>query len=149
MENYRIEILKDTPFHKKGEQLKLIDFKMAYGWICTTTTTNEELVRYLKTEWKFNQIREYQKQIGEWFKVVEIINLEPLSFIYEDIYYFKDFDGMYSGYSSPTHKKEYESVLKSSPPIIRISIPEVRSLIENTKFKQQVLYCTNDVNKKL
>ena len=44
IENIRIEILKDTPFDKKGTVLKLIDFRAKYGWICTTTTTNEEAV---------------------------------------------------------------------------------------------------------
>jgi len=44
--NKEIKILKDTPFHKAGTQLSIIDFRAAYGWICTNSTTNEELIKY-------------------------------------------------------------------------------------------------------
>lgn len=96
IENIRIEILKDTPFDKKGAILKLIDFRAKYGWICTSSTTNEELVRYLKIEHKSlwgtskpPEGREYQLYIGDWFKVIELENLEPLQFIYEGCLLYK------------------------------------------------------------
>ena len=148
MDNIRIEILKDTPFHKKGEQLKLIDFRTAYGWICTNTTTNEQLITYLKTEWKLNQPKEYQKTIREWFEVIELENLEPLSFIFEDIFFTKGFNGMYQGWTSPSHY-ELHNCNNNVMPVIQLSIPEVRNIIETSKYKKQILYCTNHVNKKL
>lgn len=156
MENIRIEILQDTPFDKKGTQLKIVDFRCKYGWICTNTTTNEELIKYLQIEWKLasNQIREYQKQIGEWFKVVELENLEPLSFIYEGVYFVKDFDGVYRGYSNPDQYELRETYAARGinnvvVPVKLLTIQEVRKLIETTKYKQNILYCTNSVNKKL
>lgn len=154
IENIRIEILKDTPFDKKGAILKLIDFRAKYGWICTNSTTNEELVRYLKTEhitlWSTSKPpegREYQLYIGEWFKVIELEDLEPLQFIYEGAYYTKGFDGMYHCWRSPEHFSL--SFCGNEQPIAKITISEVRKMIEQARYKQHILYCTNNVNKKL
>jgi hypothetical protein len=154
IENIRIEILKDTPFDKKGTILKLLDFRVKYGWICTTSTTNEELIKYLKTEHKIlwstskpPEGKEYQLYIGEWFKVIELEDLEPLRFIYEGAYYTKGFDGMYHCWRSPEHFSL--SFCGNEQPIAKITISEVRKMIEQARFKQHILYCTNNVNKKL
>jgi len=154
LENIRIEILKDTPFDKKGTILKLLDFRVKYGWICTTSTTNEELIKYLKTEhktlWSTSKPpegKEYQLYIGEWFKVIELEDLEPLQFIYEGTYYTKGFDGMYHCWRSPEHFSL--SFCGNEQPIAKITISEVRKMIEQARFKQHILYCTNNVNKKL
>ncbi len=154
LENIRIEILKDTPFDKKGTILKLLDFRVKYGWICTTSTTNEELIKYLKTEhktlWSTSKPpegKEYQLYIGEWFKVIELEDLEPLQFIYEGAYYTKGFDGMYHCWRSPEHFSL--SFCGNEQPIAKITISEVRKMIEQARFKQHILYCTNNVYKKL
>lgn len=154
IENIRIEVLKDTPFDKKGTILKLLDFRAKYGWICTTSTTNEELIKYLKTEhktlWSTSKPPEgkgYQLYIGEWFKVIELEDLEPLQFIYEGAYYTKGFDGMYHCWRSPEHFSL--SFCGNEQPIAKITISEVKKMIEQARFKQHILYCTNNVNKKL
>jgi len=157
IENIRIEILKDTPFDKKGAILKLIDFRAKYGWICTSSTTNEELVRYLKIEhkslWSTSKPpegREYQLYIGDWFKVIELENLEPLCFVHEDLWYVKELDGMYHAFISPMFYANYlDNKKHESCEVKRITISEARKLIEQAKFKSNILYCTNNVNKKL
>lgn len=152
--NKLIKIIKDTPFHKAGTELSIIDFRAAYGWICTPTTTNEELIKYIKTEhktlWSTSKPpanREYQLYIGEWFKVIELEDLEPLQFIYEGTYYTKGFDGMYHCWRSPEHFSL--SFCRNEQPIAKITISEVRKMIEQARFKQHILYCTNNVYKKL
>lgn len=149
IENIRVKILKDTPFHFKGEELKLIDFRAVYNWICTSSTTNEQLVNYIKSEYKTiwstskpPDNRRYQLHIGEWFEIIELQDLEPLQCIIEDVYYTKGFDGMYHMWTSP-------SAFKLNNSIGKITIPEMRKLIEDSKFKQEIVYYTNDINKKL
>lgn len=152
--NKLIKIIKDTPFHKAGIELSIIDFRAAYGWICTPTTTNEELIKYIETGhknvWSTSKPpanREYQLYIGDWFKVIELEDLEPLRFIYEGAYYTKGFDGMYHCWRSPEHFSL--SFCGNEQPIAKITISEVRKMIEQARFKQHILYCTNNVNKKL
>lgn len=152
--NKLIKIIKDTPFHKAGTELSIIDFRAAYGWICTPTTTNEELIKYIETGhknlWSTSKPpanREYQLYIGDWFKVIELEDLEPLRFIYEGAYYTKGFDGMYHCWRSPEHFSL--SFCGNEQPIAKITISEVRKMIEQARFKQHILYCTNNVNKKL
>jgi len=150
--NKLIKILKDTPFHRAGTELSIIDFRAAYGWICTNSTTNEELIKYLDTEWKLQnkQHHEFQKQIGDWFQVIEKFELEPLVFVHEDLWYVKDFDGMYAVFVSPMFYKEYlEHGKTASACVKRISILEARELISKSKYKKHIMYCTNDVNKKM
>lgn len=65
-----IKILKDTPFDIAGAELSIVNFRAKYGWICTNSTTDEELIKYLEGEWKLNQPRPHQKHIGDWFEVV-------------------------------------------------------------------------------
>lgn len=155
--NKLIKIIKDTPFHKAGAELSIIDFRAAYGWICTSTTTNEELIKYIETEhknvWSTSKSpidREYQSYIGNWFQVIEKFETEPLVFVHEDLWYVKDFDGMYSVFVSPMFYKEYlEHGKTTSARVKSITIPEARELINKSKYKKSILYCTNDVNKKL
>lgn len=93
IENIRIKILKDTPFNLAGEVLKLADFRQIYNYICTNSTSNEELVKYIK-DWKsYPALKQTTKYcINEWFEVIELEEL-PLEFIHEGIYYTKDMDG--------------------------------------------------------
>jgi len=155
--NKLIKILKDTPFHKAGTELSIIDFRAAYGWICTSTTTNEELIKYIETEhkniWSTSKPpanREYQLYIRDWFQVIEKFELEPLVFVYEDLWYVKDFDGMYVVFVSPMFYKEYlEHGKTASACVKRITIPEARELISKSKYKKHIMYCTNDINKKM
>ncbi len=155
--NKLIKIIKDTPFHKAGTELSIIDFRAAYGWICTPTTTNEELIKYIETGhkniWSTSKPpanREYQLYIGDWFQVIEKFETEPLVFVHEDLWYVKDFDGMYSVFVSPMFFKEYlEHNKTTSACVKKITIPEARELINKSKYKKSILYCTNDVNKKL
>lgn len=148
--NKLIKILKDTPFHKAGVELSVVDFRAAYGWICTSTTSNDQLIKYLESEWLLNQPKEYQKHIGEWFQVIEKFELEPLVFIHEDLWYVKEFDGMYASFISPIFYRDYIDYNRNESHCVKkIFIPEARELISKAKFKKQVLYCTNDVNKKM
>jgi len=155
--NKLIKIIKDTPFHKAGTELSIIDFRAAYGWICTPTTTNEELIKYIETGhkniWSTSKPpanREYQLYIGDWFKVIELENLEPLCFVHEDLWYVKELDGMYHAFISPMFYANYlDNKKHESCEVKRITISEARKLIEQAKFKSNILYCTNNVNKKL
>lgn len=153
----KIKILKDTPFHKEGSLLSIIDFRAAYGWICTSTTTDEELIKYIKTEWKTIWAtskppanREYQLHIGEWFEIVEIFEEEPLVFVHEDLWYVKELDGMYHAFVSPMFYANYlDNKKHESCEVKRIHISEARKLIAESKYKKEILYCTNSVNKKM
>jgi hypothetical protein len=155
--NKLIKILKDTPFHKADTELSIIDFRAAYGWICTNTTTNEQLIKYIESEhktiWNTSKPpagKEYQLLIGEWFQVIEKFEEEPLVFVHEDLWYVKDFDGMYAVFINPMMYKEYIDYKRTQSACIKkIHIQEARKLIAEAKFKKQILYCTNDVNKKL
>lgn len=152
MDNYRIKILKDTPFHRERTVLSLVDFRAAYSWICTASTTTEQLIKYLQTDWRLveNQKIPYQKNIGEWFQVIEVFEEEPLVFVHEDLWYVKGFDGMYAVFVSPMFYKEYiDHNRTQSACVKKIHIQEARTLIKEAKFKKNILYCTNDVNKKL
>lgn len=155
--NKLIKIIKDTPFHKAGTELSIIDFRAAYGWICTPTTTNEELIKYIETAhknvWSTSKLlanREYQLYIGDWFQVIEKFETEPLVFVHEDLWYVKELDGMYHAFISPMFYANYlDNKKHESCEVKRITISEARKLIEQAKFKSNILYCTNNVNKKL
>lgn len=149
IENIRIKILKDTPFNLAGDMLKLADFRQIYNYICTNSTSNEELVKYIK-DWKsYPALKQTTKYcINEWFEVIELEDLEPLQFIYEGAYYTKGFDGMYHCWRSPEHFS-LSFTNSNEMPLNKIHISEARRLIETAKFKKQILYCTNNVNKQL
>ena len=85
--------------------------------------------------------------VTEWFEVIELEELEPLQFIYEDLLYTKGFDGMYHGWTSA--EAFALSFSTDCKPVKKIHIGEARKLIEEAKFKKHILYCTNNVNKKL
>ena len=149
IENIRVKILKDTPFNLAGDMLKLADFRQIYNYICTNSTSNEELVKYIK-DWKsYPALKQTTKYcINEWFEIVELEDLEPLQFIYEGAYYTKGFDGMYHCWRSPEHFS-LSFTNSNEVPLNKIHISEARKLIETAKFKKQILYCTNNVNKQL
>ena len=151
MDNYRIKILKDTPFHKEHTILSLLDFRAAYGWMFTSSTTNDQIVKYFQTKEGLSiHPREYQKQIHNWFDIIEVFEEEPLVFVHEDLWYVKEFDGMYAVFINPMMYKEYiEYKRTQSACIKKIHIQEARTLIKEAKFKKNILYCTNDINKKL
>lgn len=150
---YNIKILKTTPFDVEGTILSIRDFRAKYGWICTTSTTNEELVKYIK-EWKnYRKLKYYQEHVGEWFEIIEEIEL-PLCFIYEDIFYSKEFDGVYYEWTSPSHYELWKSSTREENRedhkwIKSFSISDVRNLIKNAKFTQEILHIGNNMNKKM
>jgi len=149
IENIRIKILKDTPFNLAGDVLKLADFRQIYNYICTNSTSNEELVKYIKDFKSYPVLKQTTKYcINEWFEVIELEDLEPLQFIYEGAYYTKGFDGMYHCWRSPEHFSLSFSN-SNEMPLNKIFISEAKRLIETAKFKKQILYCTNNVNKQL
>jgi len=157
MENIRIKILKDTPFNLAGEILKLYEFRLIYRYICESSVSDKELVDYISIYKSFPALKQTSKYcINEWFEVITLENLEPLNFIYEGVYFVKDFDGLYRGYSSPDqyelrekHKISGRVLTNDVSPVRTLSISEVRKLIEESKYKQHILYCTNSINKKL
>jgi hypothetical protein len=146
-----IKILKDTPFHSGGKEITIDEFRAAYAWVCSQSVTDDELLNYIEQEWDCqNKGKLSNNQIGAWFQVVEKFDTEPLVFVHEDLWYVKDFDGMYSVFVSPTFYKEHTSpVINREACVKKITIPEARELIREAKFKKYVLYCTNDVNKKM
>ena len=148
IKNIRNNNLKDTRFNIAGDILTLVDFRQIYNYICASSTSNEELVKYIK-DWKsYPALKQTTKYcINEWFEVIELEDLEPLQFIYEDLFYTKGFDGMYHGWTSA--EAFALSFSTDHKPVKKIHIQEARNLIESTKFKKQILYCTNNVNKKL
>ena len=74
--------------------------------------------------------------------MINKLNLEPLQCIVEDVYYTKELDGLYHMWTSP-------SAYKLNQSIGMITIPQMRKLISESKHIKEILYCTNDVNKKL
>lgn len=145
MENIRVKILRETPFDKIGAELKISDFRLKYGYICSKDVSNAELISYLLQEEALNK-RNLVKDM--WFEVIEIAVL-PLAFIHEDTYYTKELDGMYHAWSSPSHKALFLSPVNYPPPLRSICIGEAQKLVESSKYQQKILYCTNSVNKKL
>lgn len=102
-------------------------------------------IRYSPENGKYTDIQLHDEEVEkfpQFWEKYEEFNLEPLECIIDDIYYTKGFNGMYYMWISPTHLKDGES-------IGQIHIPEMRRRIEQAKFKKTILYCTNDVNKKL
>jgi hypothetical protein len=89
----KIRILNDTPFDLANTELSLIDFRAKYNWICTSSTTDEELLHYLQ-EWEKFPKTVNTIDVGYWFKVIVNYNDEmPLEFIFEGIFYSKQMDG--------------------------------------------------------
>ena len=68
----KIKILKDTPFDKKDDVLSIIDFRAKYGWIVTNTTSDKELMIYLK-EWQTLPKTQNTINVGEWFQVIDVL----------------------------------------------------------------------------
>lgn len=150
IENIRIKILKDTPFNLAGDILKLADFRQIYNYICTNSTSNEELVKYIK-DWKsYPALKQTTKYcINEWFEVIELEDLEPLAFIYEGVYYTKEMDGFYHSWANPQQRNLFMKGDKTQSPISKEYISTIRIMIENAKYKQEIPYYTNSVNNKL
>lgn len=74
---------------------------------------------------------------------MDINDHPPLEIIYEGILYRKEFDGNY-------HKFNVGAELYARKNSIgMISIREVREILQSVKFSKPILYCTNDVNKKI
>lgn len=150
IENVRVKILKDTPFNLAGDTLKLTDFRQIYNYICTSNTTNEELVKYIR-DWKsFPVLKQTTKYcINEWFEVIELEDLEPIAFIYEGLYYTKEMDGLYHSWANPQQRNLYIKGDKSQCPISKEFVSTIRYMIENCKYKQNIPYYTNSIDNKL
>ncbi len=146
MINYKIKILKDTPFNLAGDILSVKDFRLIYNYICTSSVKDEELIDYIKTYKSYPQLKQTTKYcISEWFEVVQIEEFEedPLSFIFNGILWYKEFDGVYHGYIVGNELKPENSIDKV------LQIADARRIIKESKFKKHIIYCTNNVNKKL
>lgn len=70
--NYKIKILKDTPWDVAGTELTISDFRLKYGYICTRDIPDSELIGYIK-QWNSHPILSQTSKycISDWFKVVE------------------------------------------------------------------------------
>jgi hypothetical protein len=133
---YKIKILKDTPFDKANAELTIQNFRLKYNYLCTNNTTDIQLINYLRQEYAIYAQNAY-------FQVIEIVELHlPLCFVYEDLWYVKEMDGMYHVYTTPI-TKEINTFVKI------ISQPEARQIISNSKYKNNVLVCTNFVNRQM
>lgn len=71
----------------------------------------------------------------------------PLAFIYDDLYWCKEFDGLYHGYLSPTHRKHWERYQGSY--IRTMTIGDVDRLALKSVVAQPIWYFSDDINKKL
>lgn len=69
---YKVKILKDTPFDREGESITLKEFRNRYGYVFTDDTSDSELVEFLKTERKLQLESPFHHQIGDWFEVIEL-----------------------------------------------------------------------------
>lgn len=65
----KIKILKDTPFDKKGTLLSIADFRLKYSYVCTKSTSDDDLVTYLRKERELYQLKGGLEVIGQWFSV--------------------------------------------------------------------------------
>ena len=146
----KIKILKDTPFNLVGDILGIKEFRLKYNYICTNDVSDKDLIHYIKDFASYQDLKQTPKfNISEWFQVVESIDLEPLAFVHEDLWYIKEMDGMYHVFVSPMFYGDQIKNGGSINEVKRISIPEARKLIFETKYRKQIMYCTNNVNKKL
>lgn len=137
----KIKILKDTPFNLEGDILGIKEFRLKYDYICTKETSDSDLIHYIKDYSSYPQLKQTSKyNISEWFQVIESIDLEPLVFIHEGIIYSKQIDGYWHKFLVGSEISPQNSIGKES---------NVRPLIENAKYRKEIMYCTNKVTKKL
>lgn len=146
----KIKILKDTPWNLAGDIMGIKEFRLKYDYICTKDTSDLDLIHYIKDYKSYPALNQTTKyRISDWFQVVESIDLEPLAFVYEDLWYIKEMDGMYHVYVSPMFYAEHIKTGNSFNEVRKIHISEARKLIQDAKYRKEILYCTNNVNKKL
>jgi len=67
---YKIKVLKDTPFHKKDDLISIKDFKEVYNYVSSKYVKDEELINYLIKEYQLEQ-ECLRYGIGTWFQVIE------------------------------------------------------------------------------
>lgn len=72
MKEYKIKVLKDTPFDKAGTELSISDFRIKYNYICTNDVSNSKLIAYLKNEWELQNSYYSDSTIANWFEVIEV-----------------------------------------------------------------------------
>ena len=150
MSDVKIKILKDTPFSVAGEVIGIKEFRLKYDYICTKDVSDLDLVHYIKDYESYPALKQTIKYcISDWFQIVEIVDLEPLVFIHEDLWYVKEMDGMYHVFVSPMFYAEQIKNGGAANEVKRVSIPEARKLISEAKFRKNVMYCTSNVNKKM
>ena len=150
LETIKIKILKDTPFNLAGDILGIKEFRLKYDYICTKDVSDLDLIHYIKDYKSYPSLKQTTKYcISEWFQVIETIDLEPLVFIHEDLWYIKEMDGMYHVFTSPIFYAEYLKTGNKNNEVKRIHIPEARKLIAGAMYRKNILYCTNNINKKL
>jgi hypothetical protein len=69
MEEYRIKVLKETPFDKANTILSTADFRYKYSYLINTHNSDKFLAKYLKEEYKQDNA---DLQLDKWFEVIEI-----------------------------------------------------------------------------
>lgn len=70
--NYKVKILKDTPFDEEGSCIDLKEFRNKYSYLFINDTSDSELIQYLKDERKLQIEAHFRNQIGDWFEPIEI-----------------------------------------------------------------------------
>lgn len=132
-----ITVLQYTPVHKKGTKLSAKEFRESYPTIINKDNSDSFLITWLVTHY------------SEWFLVSEEFTDQnpeentPLACILDELYYIKDFSGMYTAWTSPSARAS------GAKPVLHCTIAEVREKIKRKAYNQYVLYCTENVNKKL
>ena len=121
--------------------LGIKEFRLKYDYICTKDVSDLDLIRYIKDYASYSSLQQTSKyNISEWFQVVETIDLEPSEFIREGILYLKQLDGCWHKFLLGSEIKPENSIGK---------VIDVKNLIKDSKYKKEILYCTNDIKKKL
>ena len=147
---YKVKILKTTPFDVAGTELTLSEFRLKYGYICSNGVTDTQLIEYLKS-YRSHPVLKQQADdcVTDWFLLLEIENLEPLHFIYEGMYYTKEFDGFYHVWGSPQQYNLFKQGDKNQRSVATLNIATVREMLTAAKYKQIIPYYTNSVHNKL
>lgn len=129
----KVQILKDTPIHRKGTFLTVADFRRHYP-TAVVSQDDSNLLQELTNNYEING----------WFQAVfEQKEVEiPLEFIMEGLVYRKELDGFYHAYQPGIEFRPENSLLTMME-------GEARRRVQEKPFRKAVWYITGYVNKKL
>lgn len=138
---YKVKILKDTPFNKAEDILNMTTFRLFYGYICPRDAADAHLVTYLQNHITY----------AEWFQLIPERDEEPLAVYIDGVLYTKEFSGMYQCWENWHHHLLGKRTVAAGHKLgTRVySIAEVRTLIRNALFSQTIPHYYSDVNAKL